>query len=150
MRAIAGWMAGVALGLAFGAGGWGAETGPFVTKPIDPPKKETVIWIVVEAKDLNQKVTWEAIRYKDLKNRVDSAKQVYVSALDAWNKAKAEAAKSKTKFDRPKPVQGYVKRMGETTVYKVQQEAQDAARKLTDEAAAREKAAADKAAPTGK
>ena len=80
-----------------------------------------------------EKVTWEAIHYKDLKNRVDGAKQDYVSALDGWNKAKADAAKDKTKFDKPKPVEGYVKRIGETTIYKTQAEAQDEAKDLTDE-----------------
>jgi hypothetical protein len=152
MRAIAGWAAVAAVALTFGAVGWGEETRPSVPKPTDPPKKETVYWIVIEVKDLNQSVTWEAIRYKDLKDRVDRAKEAYVSALEAWNQAKADAAKTKMKFDKPKPVQGYVKRIGETTVYKVQQDAQDAARKLVEEAAARQKAAQEreKALSTGK
>lgn len=120
-----------------------AESGN-TTKPLPAPKRETVYWIVVEVKSLTGDVSYEAIPYKDLKDRLERPHDEYLKALGNWNKAKADAVKNGKKFDTPKPVEGYVKRVGNTTTYKSQEDAKAAIQKILDAIEARKKAAREK------
>ena len=142
------WVVGLAVTMLLCGGAW-CETKSSTTTKSAPPKKETIYWVVVEVKNLKGDVTWEAIQYKDLKARLARPHDEFLTALEAWNKSKADAAKNKTKFSTPKPVEGYVKRVGDTTVYKTMEEARDAAKKLIDQAEARKKAAEEAKAAKG-
>ncbi len=123
---------------------WGESGTSTKPKQPAPPKKETVYWIVVEAKNLKGEVNYEAIQYKEFKNRLARVHQDYQRAVDGWEKAKADAAKNKKRFDTPRPVEGYVKRVGEGTTYRSQADAKAAVQKILDQIEARKKAAEEK------
>ena len=143
MRTLCRWALGMTLLAAFSSVGWAdASKGP----PTPPPTPPVINFIVIEVKDCFGGITYEGIQYSSLKDRIKRAHTDFLAAEKTWEKAKADAAKAGTKFDKPKPTEGYVHRIGETTVYKTQAEASEVAKKKTDDKAAADKAAADKAA----
>ncbi len=119
---------------------------PTTKPPSTTPAPKVTNYIVVEIKNTTGDIAYEGIAFPTLKERIKRAHDEFVTAEKAWDKAKADAAKAGTKFDKPKPVEGYVHRIGEDTVYKTQAEATEAANKLKE---AYEKKKAEEKAKAG-
>jgi ABC-type Fe3+-hydroxamate transport system substrate-binding protein len=103
----------------------GTHTG---TTPKDKTAK-AVTYIVVEVKNMQGDISFEAIPSKDLPDRIKKCQTDYVEAMKQWTKDKADAKKKGEKFEEKKPVEPWVKRVG-TTLFKEQDKATAYADKL--------------------
>jgi len=95
-----------------------------------PDKPAPVIYIVAEVKSIQGVISYEALPFKSLADRQKSCHEQYVTALDEWKKAKADAAKKKEKFEQEKPIQPYVKRVLGSQTFKTEELAREQADKL--------------------
>ena len=59
----------------------------------------------IRSKTIRTFCSGEAITFKSLKERVEAVPKEFKAALDKWTKDKADASKSKKKFDEKKPVE---------------------------------------------
>jgi hypothetical protein len=84
---------------------------PSTTTPPKPPVKT---WGVVEVKSWNGVISYDVVESTGMKARTARLLSEYKQALAKWKKDKILADINSTKFDTPKPVLGYVRRVQTT------------------------------------
>jgi len=99
--------------------------------PAPPPPPPPPVFIVIEKKDMLGVITYVPLVSKDLAAQQKACHDQYIQALAKWAKDKADATKNKQKFDQPKPLQPYVKRVLTTQTFTTLDLAKEAADKLT-------------------
>ncbi|HUV38771.1 MAG TPA: hypothetical protein VMY39_04115, partial [Planctomycetota bacterium] len=100
-------------------------------KPKDEESSKTTTYIVVQMKDMQGKVSFEAIPSKSFSERQKRMHEEYTQAVKEWEQAKAKARKEKAGFTDAKPLAPSMTRVG-STVFRDQDKAREAATKLQE------------------
>ncbi len=93
------------------------STPPKPTKPpttSTPPTPPKPTWVIIEVMNWKGVVSYEAIGSKAVRDRNTRRIKEYKLAVEKWKKDKILADINKTKFDTPRPLRGYVRRVQTT------------------------------------